>query len=46
MVLQLQELINAPWGSSIGEAQNSEKPELRKENKALDQVCLSDPVLT
>lgn len=46
MVLELQELINNPWGSSIGEAQNPEKPELEKEKKALDQVCLSDPILT
>lgn len=27
MVLELQGLINAPWGSSTGEAQSPEKPE-------------------
>ena len=46
MVLELRELINAPWDSSIGEAQNPEKPELGRENEALNQVCLSDPILT
>lgn len=46
MVLELQELINAPWGSSTGEAQSPEKPELGKEKDALGQVCLSGPVLT
>lgn len=46
MVLELQELINAPWDSSIGEAQNPEKPELGRENEVLNQVCLSDPILT
>lgn len=37
----MQELISAPWGSSTGEAQSPEKPELGKEKEALDQVCLT-----
>lgn len=45
MVLELPELINAPWGSSICEAQSPEKPELGKEKEALGQVCLSGLVL-
>lgn len=34
MVLELQELINNPWGSSIGEAQNPEKSELGRGKKS------------
>lgn len=46
MVLELQELIKAPWASSTGEVQNPGKPELGKEKEALGQVCFSDLFLT
>lgn len=46
MVLELQELINAPWASSSGEAQSPGKPELGKEKEALGQVCFGDIFLT
>lgn len=46
MVLESQELINVPWGSSTGDAQNPEKSELGKENEALEQACLTDSILT
>jgi len=40
MVLELQELINNPWGSSIGEAQNPEKPELNLDFKICNSSFL------
>lgn len=46
MVLELQELIKAPWASSTGEVQSPGKPELGKEKEALGQVCFSDLFLT
>lgn len=46
MVLELQELIKAPWASSTGEVQSPGKPELGKEKEALGQVSFSDLFLT